>query len=120
MTLAFAVGATLPLLAFALAGQKLTDRIDAFRRRQRGIRIAGGIVMIAFAVGLVFNLPAVVQRLIPDYTGALQQRVAQSSEIQSQLGTTSTASPSLRPSSSPAFQTGRRSNCDGGGLGRVS
>ena len=75
LTLSFAVGATLPLLFFALAGQRVAERVAAFRRRQREIRIVGGIVTILLAVALVFNLPAVLQRAIPDYTGALQEQV---------------------------------------------
>jgi cytochrome c biogenesis protein CcdA/thiol-disulfide isomerase/thioredoxin len=75
LTLSFAVGAALPLLAFALAGQRVAERVAAFRRRQREIRIVAGVVTILLAVALVFNLPAVLQRAIPDYTGALQKQV---------------------------------------------
>jgi cytochrome c biogenesis protein CcdA/thiol-disulfide isomerase/thioredoxin len=75
LTLSFAVGAALPLLFFALAGQRVAERVAAFRRRQRGIRIAAGVVTILLAVALVFNLPAVLQRAIPDYTSSLQQKV---------------------------------------------
>jgi cytochrome c biogenesis protein CcdA/thiol-disulfide isomerase/thioredoxin len=85
LTLAFAIGATLPLLAFALAGQRLAERIGAFRRRQRVIRTVAGVVMIAFAIALVFNLPAVLQRAIPDYTNALQATVAKPGRIQDRL-----------------------------------
>lgn len=72
LTVAFAVGAALPLLVFALAGRRIAERVAAFRRRQRAIRVAGGITMILLAVALVFNLPAVLQRAVPDYTAALQ------------------------------------------------
>src|ERR1700742_3599758 len=75
LTLSFAVGAALPLLFFALAGQRVAERVAAFRRRQRQIRIAAGVVTILLAVALVINLPAVLQRAIPDYTGALQKQV---------------------------------------------
>ncbi|MDT5210553.1 MAG: hypothetical protein QOF67_2968, partial [Mycobacterium sp.] len=75
LTLSFAVGAALPLLFFALAGQRVAQRVAAFRRRQRQIRIVGGIVTILLAVALVFNLPAVLQRAIPDYTSSLQEKV---------------------------------------------
>jgi cytochrome c biogenesis protein CcdA/thiol-disulfide isomerase/thioredoxin len=75
LTLSFAVGAALPLLFFALAGQRVAERVAAFRRRQRGIRIAAGVVTILLAVALVFNLPAVLQRAIPDYTSSLQKKV---------------------------------------------
>ena len=85
LTSAFAVGAALPLLFFALAGQRIADRVTAFRRRQRGIRIAAGIATIVLAVGLVFDLPAVLQRAIPDYTASLQDRVGGSEQIREQL-----------------------------------
>ncbi len=75
LTLSFALGAALPLLFFALAGQRVAERVAAFRRRQRQIRIIGGIVTILLAVALVFNLPAALQRAIPDYTSSLQEEV---------------------------------------------
>jgi cytochrome c biogenesis protein CcdA/thiol-disulfide isomerase/thioredoxin len=73
LTAAFAIGTALPLLAFALAGRGIAERVAAFRRRQRVIQIAGGITMIALAVALVFNLPAMLQRVVPDYTTAFQK-----------------------------------------------
>ncbi|MBF0671980.1 MAG: cytochrome c biogenesis protein DipZ [Salinibacterium sp.] len=78
LTATFAVGAALPLLIFALAGRRVAQRVKAFRQHQRGIRIAGGVVMIALAVGLVFNVPQALQRIIPDYTSALQDAVGDS------------------------------------------
>jgi len=81
LTLSFAIGAALPLLIFALAGRRVAERVKAFRTHQRGIRIAGGVVMIALAAGLVFNLPQLLQRLVPDYTSAFQQDLADSEEI---------------------------------------
>jgi len=85
LTLSFAVGAALPLLIFALAGRRVAERVAAFRRRQREIRIAAGIVTILLAVALAFNLPAVIQRAIPDYTSGLQEKVARSDDIQEKL-----------------------------------
>lgn len=81
LTLSFAVGAALPLLVFALAGRRVAERVKSFRTHQRGIRIAGGVVMIALATGLVFNLPQLLQRLVPDYTSAFQQELADSEEV---------------------------------------
>jgi cytochrome c biogenesis protein CcdA/thiol-disulfide isomerase/thioredoxin len=105
LTLAFAVGATLPLLVFALAGQQVSERIGLFRRRQRQIRITGGIVMIVFAVALVFNLPAGLQRAIPDYTTSLQDKVVGTGRILDNLTT---------GANSPA--NAALSNCVSGGL----
>ena len=81
LTLSFAIGAALPLLVFALAGRRVAERVKTFRAHQRGIRITGGVVMIALAAGLVFNLPQLLQRLVPDYTSAFQQELADSEEI---------------------------------------
>lgn len=85
LTISFSLGAALPLLIFALAGRRVAERVKSFREHQRGVRIAGGILMIALAVGLVFDLPAVLQRAIPDYTTALQDSVADSSQVADSL-----------------------------------
>lgn len=85
LTLSFAVGAALPLLFFALTGRRVAERVAAFRRRQREIRIAAGIVTILLAVALVFNLPAALQRAIPDYTSTLQETVGGDEQIREKL-----------------------------------
>jgi cytochrome c biogenesis protein CcdA/thiol-disulfide isomerase/thioredoxin len=73
-TFAFAVGVAIPLLIFALAGRRLAERISAFRRHQRGIRITAGVVMIALAAAVVplWNVPGALIGIIPDYTSNLQ------------------------------------------------
>ena len=78
LTVSFAIGVALPLLIFALAGRGLVERIKFFRSKERGIRIAAGIAMIALAIGLVFNVPQALQRLLPDYTAGLQKDLAAS------------------------------------------
>ncbi|AGB22758.1 cytochrome c biogenesis protein [Mycobacterium sp. JS623] len=85
LTLSFAVGAALPLLFFALAGRRVSERVAAFRRRQGEIRIAAGIVTILLAVALVFNLPAALQRAIPDYTAKLQETVGGDAQLREKL-----------------------------------
>jgi cytochrome c biogenesis protein CcdA len=71
LTAAFAVGTAIPLLIFALAGCGVAQRVRAFRDRQRGVRIAAGLVVIALAVALTFNVTDALQRTIPDYTSTL-------------------------------------------------
>ncbi|WP_454561190.1 cytochrome c biogenesis protein CcdA [Mycobacterium haemophilum] len=83
-TTTFAVGTALPLLFFALAGRRVAERVSAFRRRQREVQIAGGITMIVLAVALVFNLPAMLQRAVPDYTVAMQKGIG-ANDIQHKL-----------------------------------
>lgn len=85
LTLTFAVGAAIPLLIFALAGRRVAERVQAFRKRQRAVRTTAGVVMIALAVGLVFNLPQLLQRVVPDYTSDLQARVNNSEQVRKAL-----------------------------------
>ena len=73
LTVSFAIGVAIPLLFFALAGRGLVERIRAFRTHERGLRIAAGVAMLALAVGLVFNVPQLLQRLVPDYTADIQR-----------------------------------------------
>lgn len=73
LTAAFAVGTALPLLGFALAGDRVTGRVAAFRRRQRSIRAVAGLVMILLAVALTFNVTDALQRAVPDYTSAFNR-----------------------------------------------
>jgi cytochrome c biogenesis protein CcdA/thiol-disulfide isomerase/thioredoxin len=84
LTATFAVGTALPLLVFALAGRRVAERVSTFHRRQRAIQIAGGITMIVLAVALVFNLPAMLQRAVPDYTAAMQKGIS-AGDIQRKL-----------------------------------
>ncbi|MBL3700509.1 cytochrome c biogenesis protein DipZ [Leucobacter luti] len=86
LTVSFALGVAIPLLVFALAGRGVAQRIRGFRKRERVIRITGGIALIALAVGLAFNLPQALQRLLPDYTAGLQQGLAQSESGERALG----------------------------------
>ncbi len=71
LTLGFAVGTAIPLLAFALAGRGISQRLGAFRRHQGAFRAVSGVVVIALAVALTFNLSDIVQRDIPNYTQAV-------------------------------------------------
>ncbi len=85
LTVSFAIGVAIPLLFFALAGRGLVERIRAFRTHERGLRIAAGVAMIALAVGLVFNVPQLLQRLVPDYTAQLQRDLTDSPDAQRAL-----------------------------------
>ncbi|WIM87275.1 cytochrome c biogenesis protein DipZ [Candidatus Mycobacterium wuenschmannii] len=85
LTVAFALGTAVPLLFFALAGQRVAQRVNAFRRRQRQIRVVAGIVTLLLAVALVFNLPATLQRAIPDYTSSLENKLGGQEKVQRAL-----------------------------------
>jgi cytochrome c biogenesis protein CcdA/thiol-disulfide isomerase/thioredoxin len=85
LTVSFSIGVAVPLLIFALAGRSVVERIRSFRSKERGLRIAAGVAMIALAVGLVFNVPQALQRLLPDYTAPLQEQIAESEQVKDAL-----------------------------------
>jgi len=82
LTAGFALGVGLPLLVLALAGDKLIRRTAALRRQAPRLRVAGGVVMIAMAVLIAFNLTDGLQRLVPGYTSALEKRVEAGGSVQ--------------------------------------
>ena len=86
LTVAFAIGTALPLLGFALAGRRVAERVRAFRTRQRGVRIGAGVVLIALAVALTFNVTDALQRAIPDYTNQLNTALNTSGDVSKALG----------------------------------
>lgn len=75
LTVAFSIGVGVPLLVFAMAGDRLSRRLSTYRRRSSAFRVAGGLVMVLLAFALTFNLTDALQRVVPSYTQALQVRV---------------------------------------------
>ncbi|MGW4650812.1 cytochrome c biogenesis protein DipZ [Kitasatospora sp. NPDC004289] len=75
LTVAFAVGTAIPLLVFALAGRRVSERVAAFRTRARKLRVAAGVLMIVLAFALAFDVTTALQRALPDYTATVQKRV---------------------------------------------
>ncbi len=82
LTVAFAVGAAVPLLAVALAGNQLTQRVGALRRHAPAVRRVGGVVLIVMAVAVALNVFDGLQRAVPGYSDALQG----SSAVRHELG----------------------------------
>jgi cytochrome c biogenesis protein CcdA/thiol-disulfide isomerase/thioredoxin len=85
LTLAFAAGAGIPLLAVALAGDAVIDRVRALRDRARGMRIGGGAVLLLMTLAIGLNLTDGLQQDVPGYTSALQSSVEGGKSVQSQL-----------------------------------
>ena len=85
LTVCFAVGAGIPLLILAAAGERLTQRLSAVRGRVPRLRIVAGLLMIVVAGLIGFNLTDPLQRHVPGYTEALQKRVESSSGATKQL-----------------------------------
>jgi cytochrome c biogenesis protein CcdA/thiol-disulfide isomerase/thioredoxin len=70
VTVAYALGAAIPMLAIAALGQSATHRIRANAVR---LRAALGVVMVLAAVAIAFDLDQKAQTWFPDYTHALQR-----------------------------------------------
>src|SRR6478735_9519534 len=69
ITVAYALGAALPMLAIAALGQRATRRI---RTNAQALRTGLGVVLALAALALVFNADTKLQTWFPDYTHALQ------------------------------------------------
>ena len=108
LTVAFAVGAAVPLLAIALAGRGLTGRVRALQRRAGAVRRVSGVVLIVMAVAIGTNTFAGLQRDVPGYTSALQSHLEGGTAVRHKLSTlTGTGHTSL-------------SSCPSGTVGLVS
>jgi len=90
LTLAFCAGLAVPLLVFATAGAKILGRIRAIRERTPVVRRVAGVVMIATALVIAFNVAEPLQRATPSWLSAASDHLG-SSEIDA-LGGSSDAS----------------------------
>lgn len=71
----FAAGAAAPLLAVALAGDRLIERSHRLSLRARRLRPLAGVLLLLMALAISLNATAAVQRWIPGYTATLQQHI---------------------------------------------
>jgi cytochrome c biogenesis protein CcdA/thiol-disulfide isomerase/thioredoxin len=85
VTLAFSVGAAVPLLIVALAGSALVERARSLRQKGPMLRRVGGGVLIIMAIAISTNVFNSLQTDVPGYTNALQQHVEGSSSVRKQL-----------------------------------
>ena len=85
LTVAFAAGAGVPLLAVALAGDAVIDRVRALRERARRMRIAGGAVLIVMSLAISLNLTDGLQQDVTGYTSVLQNSVEGGKTVKAQL-----------------------------------
>lgn len=89
LTISFAIGVAIPLLFFAMAGQRMGERIRAFRTRASLIRHISGAILMVMALALALNVTAVFQRLVPSYVSAVQDSVENSDAARNALGSLS-------------------------------
>ena len=86
LTVSFALGVAVPLLVFAIAGQRLAGRMKVVRTRAALVRKVIGVVLLLTAVAIGFNLTAGLQRALPGYTDALQSHFESNAAAKSALG----------------------------------
>jgi cytochrome c biogenesis protein CcdA/thiol-disulfide isomerase/thioredoxin len=82
LTVAYAVGAAVPMLLIALGGRRIATRL---REQGARLRVASGIVIGAVALAIALNADARFQTALPGYTQALQKHVEDSKTAQRQL-----------------------------------
>ncbi len=87
LTVDFAAGTAVPLLAFALAGQRVAERVAAFRAHAVLARQIGGVILAVMTVVLAFNWTDGLQRAVPGYTSALQRTIEGGSSTKKELET---------------------------------
>jgi cytochrome c biogenesis protein CcdA/thiol-disulfide isomerase/thioredoxin len=85
VTLAFSIGASVPLIIVALAGGAIVERARAIREHGQALRRVGGVVLIAMAVIIATNVLNSLQTDVPGYTNALQQHLEGSSTVHKDL-----------------------------------
>ena len=82
LTLAYAIGAAIPMLLVAFGGR---SAMGALRPHAHRIRQALGVVVALTALAIALNVDRHFQTAIPGYTEALQGKVEQSDRAQREL-----------------------------------
>jgi cytochrome c biogenesis protein CcdA/thiol-disulfide isomerase/thioredoxin len=82
LTLAYATGAALPMLAIAFAGQGVAR---ALRARAETVRRVSGVLVGAAALAIAFGVDQELQTAVPGYTESLQKRFERSEAAQREL-----------------------------------
>jgi cytochrome c biogenesis protein CcdA/thiol-disulfide isomerase/thioredoxin len=82
VTLFYALGAAVPMLAVAYLGEGVTRRLRASAPR---LRPALGVVMALAALAIIFNADQKLQTWFPNYTDALQGKVERNSVARKEL-----------------------------------
>jgi cytochrome c biogenesis protein CcdA/thiol-disulfide isomerase/thioredoxin len=75
LTVAFALGIAVPLLVFAVLGQRLAERMRLIRSRAVVVRKVIGVVLMLSALVIGLNATDFLQRDVPGYTNALQSHI---------------------------------------------
>ena len=83
LTLAYAIGAALPMLAIALLGQRAAKR--RVRANAETVRRVSGVLVGVAALAIAFGLDTELSTRIPGYVEAIQERFERSEAAQREL-----------------------------------
>jgi cytochrome c biogenesis protein CcdA/thiol-disulfide isomerase/thioredoxin len=82
LTLAYAIGAAVPMLLIALGGQRVARRI---RAQSQNFRRAMGVLLAGAAIAIIFNAAQSLQTALGGYTTSIQAHVEDTSLAQKHL-----------------------------------
>jgi cytochrome c biogenesis protein CcdA/thiol-disulfide isomerase/thioredoxin len=82
LTLSYAIGAAVPMLAIAFAGQRAAR---ALRANAETVRRVSGVLVAGAALAIAFGVDRNLQTALPGYTEALQERFERSDAAQREL-----------------------------------
>ena len=82
LTLSYAIGAAVPMLAIAFAGQRAAR---AFRAHAVLVRRVSGVLVAGAALAIAFGVDRNLQTALPGYTEALQEHFERSDAAQREL-----------------------------------
>jgi thiol:disulfide interchange protein len=85
VTLFYSAGAALPLLVFSVAAQRAATGWRTVRKHLPVVRRIAGAVLALTTLAIAFGLFDPLQRAVPGYTSALENRVEGGSSIASRL-----------------------------------
>jgi cytochrome c biogenesis protein CcdA/thiol-disulfide isomerase/thioredoxin len=104
LTLAYAVGAAVPMLLIALGGQRVASRM---RAQSQNFRRAMGVLLAGAAIAIIFNAAQSLQTALGGYTTSIQKHIEDTSLAQKHLdalrggGNSFAAAASAKRSSAP-------------------
>ena len=85
VTVSYALGAALPMLAFAIGGQRLAGGLLFLRAHAEATRRAAGVVLAATAIAIAFGVDQRFTTALPGYTQSLQDKIERSSAARREL-----------------------------------
>ncbi|MFZ1879549.1 MAG: cytochrome c biogenesis protein DipZ [Gaiellaceae bacterium] len=92
LTLAYAVGAAIPMLLIARGGREASARL---RSHAETLRLGSGVLIGAVALALTFHLDDRIAQFTPGYTTFLQDKIEKNSTATKELGKVRGGKPAL-------------------------